>query len=722
MKVDDVVQQVLLKGRGSMLAKIDIKSAFRNVPVHPADRHLLGMMWKGQLFIDTVLPFGLRSAPKIFNCIADALQWIAKSQGVTYLEHFLDDYITVGAPGSMECDSNLATLISLCTILNLPLAAEKKEGPTTCLAFLGIEVDTERLELRLPAEKLKRLQALLQKWITYKCCKKRDLESLVGYLHNASTIVQPGRTFTRRLIDLLKTARHRAAGSFTRLNTEARSDILWWHSFIAEWNGLSMMHQLHKKNPEIILTSDASGSWGCGAFWNTEWFQYQWSAYTADLQITTKELMPIVISAAIWGPQWSGKSVQCRCDNEAVVSILNSGTSKDPTVMGLMRCLHFFAAKFSLIVSAVHLPGVDNSLADALSRNNLPSFLSHCLQACPTPTFSPGSGGSLQTGLDIPDLEQNVQFYLQSALAGSTMRAYASSNRRYTKFCSTHRLQPYPASEDILCKFVAYLGRQHLKHQTIKCYLSGIRFFHIHQAHPNPFLKDMPRLHYVLRGVKSEEAKNNRPSQQRLPVTPQILMQIQQILSHRDSFDHIMLWAAFLVCFFGFLRSGEITIPDSSAYDPSVHLSFSDISIDNIAEPNIIRIRLKTSKTDPFRQGVDIHIGKTNQTLCPVTALLNYMVTRGNSPGLLFHFEDNAPLTKSKFTARFRQLLDQAGVVSTPYAGHSFRIGAATTAAAKGVEDSLIQTLGRWKSSAYLTYVRLPPENLAAVSHILAHL
>ena len=345
MKVDDVVQQVLLKGRGSMLAKIDIKSAFRNVPVHPADRHLLGMMWKSQLFIDTVLPFGQRSAPKIFNCIADALQWIAKSQGVTYLEHFLDDYITVGAPGSMECDSNLATLISLCTILNLPLAAEKKEGPTTCLAYLGIEVDTERLELRLPAEKLKRLQALLQKWITYKCCKKHDLESLVGYLHDASTIVQPGRTFTRRLIDLLKTARHRAAGSFTRLNTEARSDILWWHSFITDWNGLSMMHQLHKKNPEIILTFDASGSWGCGAFWNTEWFQYQWSAYTADLQITTKELMPVVIAAAIWGPQWSGKSVQCRCDNEAVVSILNSGTSKDPTVMGLMRCLHFFAAK-----------------------------------------------------------------------------------------------------------------------------------------------------------------------------------------------------------------------------------------------------------------------------------------------------------------------------------------------------------------------------------------
>ena len=98
MKVDQVVQQVLSLGKGAPLAKIDIESAFRNIPVHPDDRHLLGMRWNDELFIDTVLPFGLGSAPKIFNSIADALQWIAKNQGVTYLEHFLDNYVTTGAP------------------------------------------------------------------------------------------------------------------------------------------------------------------------------------------------------------------------------------------------------------------------------------------------------------------------------------------------------------------------------------------------------------------------------------------------------------------------------------------------------------------------------------------------------------------------------------------------------------------------------------------------
>lgn len=181
-----------------------------------------------------------------------------------------------------------------------------------------------------------------------------------------------------------------------------------------------------------------------------------------------------------------------------------------------------------------------------------------------------------------------------------------------------------------------------------------------------------------------------------------------------------MLWAAFLVCFFGFFRAGEITIPNMSAYDSSIHLSFSDIALDNIAAPTMVKIRIKCSKTDPFRHGVDVHLGKTLQTLCPVTALLNYLAIRGNRPGLLFHFRDNSPLTKTKLTSNLRRLLNQVGIDSSLYAGHSFRIGAATAAAAKGVEDSLIQTLGRWKSSAYLSYVRLPPDHLAAISRIIA--
>ena len=73
--VDEALQIVLLLGVGALLAKFDIQSAYRIVPVHPDDRPLLAMMWKGQLYIDTALPFGLRSAPKIFSALADALEW-----------------------------------------------------------------------------------------------------------------------------------------------------------------------------------------------------------------------------------------------------------------------------------------------------------------------------------------------------------------------------------------------------------------------------------------------------------------------------------------------------------------------------------------------------------------------------------------------------------------------------------------------------------------------
>ena len=108
-----------------------------------------------------------------------------------------------------------------------------------------------------------------------------------------------------------------------------------------------------------------------------------------------------------------------------------------------------------------------------------------------------------------------------------------------------------------------------------------------------------------------------------------------------------MIWSAFLLCFFGFLRSGEITIPDASSYDPSVHLNFNDIAADIPQSPNKLKIRIKASKTDPFRQGVNIYIGKTNNSLCPVSALLNYLIMRGTAPGLLFRFKNGSPLTKA---------------------------------------------------------------------------
>ena len=180
-----------------------------------------------------------------------------------------------------------------------------------------------------------------------------------------------------------------------------------------------------------------------------------------------------------------------------------------------------------------------------------------------------------------------------------------------------------------------------------------------------------------------------------------------------------MLWAACCVAFFGFLRVGELTAPSDASYDSTVHLSLSDIAVDNPAAPTIIRVAIKQSKTDPFRHGVNIFLGRTCTDLCPVAALLNYLVARGSEPGPLFRFRDGRCLTRQRLVLAVKKALQQAGVEQSKYNGHSFRIGAATTAAANGLEDSIIKTLGRWKSLAYLRYVQIPRDELASYSKLL---
>ena len=149
-----VSELVAVLGKGNLMAKLDIKSAYRKVPVHHEDRPLLGMEWLGELCMDACLPFGLWSAPRIFTALADALEWGVKQQGVSHLLHYLDDYITLGAPESQECTANMSTFLEWCKQLGVPIAAKKCEGPSTRLTYLDIEIDTESIKLHLPEEKL----------------------------------------------------------------------------------------------------------------------------------------------------------------------------------------------------------------------------------------------------------------------------------------------------------------------------------------------------------------------------------------------------------------------------------------------------------------------------------------------------------------------------------------------------------------------------------------
>ena len=324
--------------------------------------------------------------------------------------------------------------------------------------------------------------------------------------------------------------------------------------------------------------------------------------------------------------------------------------------------------------------------------------------------------------MDINNLDRVVLHYYAAALAPATKKTYKAAEKRYLQFCKDFALQALPTSENLLCYFVACLGQQGLAHSTIKTYLSGVRQIQMAHGLQDPHIDQMARLRQVLKGVKIEAGNQGKPPRSRLPITPMILRKLKGVwLGIEHSADNLMLWAASTTTFFTFCRSGEITVENERSYDPSCHLAYEDVAVDDATAPQALSIRLKCSKTDQERRGVRVVVGRTGNDLCPVTALLNYLAARGDKPGPLFRWMDGSPLSRTRFVAEVRKALSQANLPASSFAGHSFRIGAATTAASAGVEDSTIQTLGRWKSDSYLLYVRLEPHRLAAVSATLAN-
>ena len=270
-----------------------------------------------------------------------------------------------------------------------------------------------------------------------------------------------------------------------------------------------------------------------------------------------------------------------------------------------------------------------------------------------------------------------------------------------------------PADEWTLCLFATYLAGS-LRAASIKVYLSAVRALHVEHGFADP-LANCLRLERVIKGIKRAQGVK---SVERLPITSDIML---TIYSHLDTSlaDHSMFWAACCLAYFGFLRSAEFTVPSLREYAPNVHLNILDIAVDSVTCPTCLKVDIKASKTDPFRKGCSIYIGKAKPPLCALQTILAYLHVRGDSPGPLFLLQSGEPLTRLLLTKWLRDILKAANIPGN-YASHSFRIGAATVAARNGLPDHLIQTLGRWSSDAFKGYIRTPVDVLASTAVKLA--
>ena len=170
------------------MAKIDLRNAFCFIPVRPQDWNLLGIKWRGKFYIDTCLPFGLRSAPFLFNQLADAIHWsLQHNYNVRHVLHYLDDFFTAGSPGSTECADNLQSMLSLCTTINAPVKSSKIEGPSTRITFLGIVIDTDEMTAGISLERKADLILSIHSLRRKDKYTKHQLLSLVGKLQGDSS-------------------------------------------------------------------------------------------------------------------------------------------------------------------------------------------------------------------------------------------------------------------------------------------------------------------------------------------------------------------------------------------------------------------------------------------------------------------------------------------------------------------------------------------------------
>ena len=300
---------------------------------------------------------------------------------------------------------------------------------------------------------------------------------------------------------------------------------------------------------------------------------------------------------------------------------------------------------------------------------------------------------------------------MEHTLATSTTKNYQRSYNNYLQFCKCNNLQLFPLHETNIMIFITQLMPNSTS--NIKCHIAAIKHYATKLGYHRNFV--FPRLYMLIRAIKrTNNNKNRKPK--RIPITPP---QIKQIFNHlsvskHNQIDKAMLWAATNAAFFGFLRSSEYTSPTTKTFDPDTTLCFQDIHIHN----NIIQLNIKTSKTDPFRQGCTIRLAQSMAPICPVRAISEYVINHPTKNGPLFRFTDGTYLTRRKYNDLLKMALPH--IPKHIVSSHSLRIGAAMTAAAAGLPRWLIQQLGRWNSDCFRTYIRIPQQTIVNTTKLLA--
>ena len=375
--IQDVLEMIK---PGWFLAKVDLKSAYRSVGIHPSNFKFTGLKWtfEGDVhptyMFDGRLPFGARKSPSIFSRLTQAVCRIMARKGYQSIVCYLDDFLITG-PNFQECLAAYNSLLALLRSLGFKINWQKVIDPCQKLVFLGIEIDTVMGTISLEQKRVNELQDILCAFLKKKRATRKQLERLAGKLSWASCVLPWSRLHIRRTFDLMMQLKH--SKHKCRISS-ILPDIQWWLAYIHTGNHTKLIWD---ERPTIPVFCDASLHAG-GAFSLGAWIFTHWNSDQSHLEsahINIKELAMVLEAAKSWCKWWSGHRIAIFTDNTVTAAIINKGTSPCSESIGILQELSYLCLKYNFSITATHIPGKENCIADAISRLFTPGYIQKLL-------------------------------------------------------------------------------------------------------------------------------------------------------------------------------------------------------------------------------------------------------------------------------------------------------------------------------------------------------
>ncbi|XP_063426544.1 uncharacterized protein LOC134710223 isoform X1 [Mytilus trossulus] len=392
---DNAIDMIKRLGSNVEIGKKDIKSAFRLLKIYPGDFDLLGFKLNEYYFIDKSLPMGYSESNCLFKKFSTFIQWAVMTESNSdNLDHYLDDFLFAGKSNTEDCKNLMNSFDRVCCRLGVPIAHEKTEGPTTKLSYLGLLIDTEKMLIQIPEDKVLELKSKIKWVLGRKKITLRDLQSLCGSLAFCAKALPAGRAFSRRIY--LASSHAKKPHHYVRITEGIYQDLLVWELFLDKFNGISYMLDIDWTSNSVLqlFTDSAGGSTkGCGCYFQGKWaflkWPVEWSGTEVLRDISYLEMIPIALYVYLWGNLFQKKKILFNSDNNAVVEILNKKTSKSIRIMNLVRHIVYWSLLGNFHIKAQFIPGYTNIIADCISRKKFQKFKSLALTADTHPATIP---------------------------------------------------------------------------------------------------------------------------------------------------------------------------------------------------------------------------------------------------------------------------------------------------------------------------------------------